>query len=67
MAIIYKDLIADDERAAAGCDQVFIGWLPNAIATGGRLPMVCTWVMIVFGWVAATPVVAGVSQFFQKT
>jgi hypothetical protein len=41
-------------------------WLPNAIATRGKLLMVYTWVMIVFGWVAATAVVAGVSQFFRK-
>ena len=53
MAIIYKDR-SPTTSAAAGCDQVFIGWLPNAIATGGRLLMVCIWEMIVFGWVAAT-------------
>ena len=41
-------------------------WLPNAITTGGKLLMVYTWVMIVFGWVAATAVVAGVSQIFRK-
>ncbi len=41
-------------------------WLPNASTPLGGLLMAYTWVMIVFGWVAATAVVAGVSRIFRR-
>lgn len=42
-------------------------WLPNAgEKPWGLLMMIYTWLMIIFGWVAATAVVAGVTRIFRK-
>jgi len=42
-------------------------YLPNAGASGwGLVLMVLTWLMIIFGWVLATAVVAGVTRLFRQ-
>jgi hypothetical protein len=42
-------------------------YLPNAGASGwGLTLMILTWLMIIFGWVLATAVVAGVTRLFRQ-
>ena len=42
-------------------------WLPNATQSGwGLALMILTWLMIIFGWVLATAVVAGVTRLFRQ-
>lgn len=42
-------------------------WLPNAgNKPWGLLMMIYTWFMIIFGWVMATAVIAGVSRIFRQ-
>ena len=42
-------------------------WLPAAAKNGwGLALMILTWLMIVFGWVLATAVVAGVTRLFRQ-
>jgi hypothetical protein len=42
-------------------------WLPNASINGwGLALMILTWLMIVFGWVLATAVVAGITRLFRQ-
>jgi hypothetical protein len=41
-------------------------WLPDATKSGGVLLMILIWVMIIFGWVLATAVVAGISRIFRQ-
>lgn len=42
-------------------------WLPDAgQKPWGLIMMIYTWLMIIFGWIAATAVVAGVTRIFRK-
>ena len=42
-------------------------WLPDAAKSGWGLSlMILTWLMIIFGWVLATAVVAGVTRLFRQ-
>lgn len=41
-------------------------WLPDATQSGGVLLMILIWVMIIFGWVLATAVVAGITRIFRQ-
>jgi hypothetical protein len=42
-------------------------WLPNATKSGwGLFMMILVWLMIVFGWVLATAVAAGVTRIFRR-
>ncbi len=42
-------------------------WIPNSSANGwGMFMMVLTWLMIVFGWVLATAVIAGITRLFRE-
>jgi hypothetical protein len=42
-------------------------WLPDAAKNGGGLfIMIFTWIMIVFGWILATAVVAGITRLFRQ-
>lgn len=41
-------------------------WLPAAQKPWGLAMMIFTWLMIIFGWVLATAVVAGVTRLFRQ-
>jgi len=42
-------------------------WLPDATKSGwGLFMMILTWLMIIFGWVLATAVVAGITRIFRR-
>jgi hypothetical protein len=42
-------------------------WLPDAgMKPWGLVMMIYTWSMIIFGWIAATAVIAGVARIFRK-
>lgn len=42
-------------------------WLPNPARNGwGLALMIFTWLMIIFGWVLATAVVAGITRLFRQ-
>jgi hypothetical protein len=42
-------------------------WLPDATRNGwGLALMIYTWLMIIFGWVLATAVVAGITRLFRE-
>jgi hypothetical protein len=42
-------------------------WIPNAGANGwGLFMMILTWLMIIFGWVLATAVIAGITRLFRE-
>jgi hypothetical protein len=41
-------------------------WLPDATKSEGVLLMTLIWLMIIFGWVLATAVVAGITQIFRR-
>jgi hypothetical protein len=41
-------------------------WLPDATKSGGVLLMTLIWLMIIFGWVLATAVAAGITRVFRR-